>query len=168
LALNATIEAARAGEYGRGFAVVARRIQRLAISAKESVVNIKGLLKEITVIAGAGANAATGDQADIGTAETSLADAAAAFAAVVTKLEGLTAEFADVTIASGNLNRTAEQVRERMRAVVEATTKTTSEMLEASSGTQNLGNAARQLAGTAANLNTAANALADEVKRYTI
>ena len=168
LALNATIEAARAGEYGRGFTVVARRIQRLAISAKESVTNIKELLAEIGGIAGAGANAVAGDRASIETAEASLTDAAASLSAVVARLEGLTAEFADVTIASGNLNRTAEQVKERMRLVVEATSKAATGILEASGGTQNLGNAARQLAGTATNLTTVVTALADEVRRYKV
>lgn len=44
LGLNASIEAARLGELGRGFNVVAEEIRKLAISTKESIEKIEGIV----------------------------------------------------------------------------------------------------------------------------
>jgi methyl-accepting chemotaxis protein len=48
LALNATIEAAGAREYGRRFSAVAEEVQRLAKRAGDSVVQIQGMVTEVT------------------------------------------------------------------------------------------------------------------------
>ncbi len=46
LGLNAAIEAARAGEAGRGFGVVAEEIRKLSDQSKQTVIQIKELLKK--------------------------------------------------------------------------------------------------------------------------
>lgn len=46
LSLNASIEAARAGEQGRGFAVVAKEVNKLSEDAKQTVVQIAGLIRQ--------------------------------------------------------------------------------------------------------------------------
>ncbi|MCR5154257.1 MAG: PAS domain-containing protein [Lachnospiraceae bacterium] len=48
LSLNASIEAARAGEAGRGFAVVAEEVGKLAITSKETSVEIATTLREMS------------------------------------------------------------------------------------------------------------------------
>ncbi|MEF2969056.1 globin-coupled sensor protein [Paenibacillus sp. M1] len=45
LSLNASIEAARAGEHGRGFAVVAKEVNKLSEEAKQTVIQIAGLIR---------------------------------------------------------------------------------------------------------------------------
>lgn len=46
LSLNASIEASRAGEQGRGFAVVAKEVNKLSEDAKQTVVQIAGLIRQ--------------------------------------------------------------------------------------------------------------------------
>ncbi|HHX62225.1 MAG TPA: methyl-accepting chemotaxis protein [Epulopiscium sp.] len=48
LALNASIEAARAGEHGRGFAVVADEIRKLAEQSDAYVMNIQGVVADVS------------------------------------------------------------------------------------------------------------------------
>lgn len=47
LALNASIEAARAGEAGKGFAVVAQEVGHLAVSTKESLLNVNDVVSRV-------------------------------------------------------------------------------------------------------------------------
>ena len=155
LALNASIEAARAGEHGRGFSVVARRIQRLAISAKETVVGIRTLLKEINETAHAGVGAAVGSHETVDAGATSLESAVSTLAAVAAKMEDLTGAVQERRRSAANVGRAADQARERMQSVVESAAHATSEIMEARRGTQEMGGAARQMANTAAGLTAA-------------
>ena len=52
LGLNASIEAARLGEEGRGFNVVAEEIRKLAVSTKESIEKIEGIVNGLQKTSG--------------------------------------------------------------------------------------------------------------------
>jgi len=168
LALNATIEAARAGEYGRGFAVVARRIQRLAVTAKETVARIRELLSEVNEASTTGATFAASEQKAIVAGAASLGNAWETFASVVAGLEHLTGELAGISTASVEVAQSAGQAGEEMRAVVEVSAQAAEGIARASVSTEGITSAVTQLVSMANSLNQAANELVRDVTRFKV
>jgi methyl-accepting chemotaxis protein len=126
LALNATIEAARAGESGRGFAVVASEVKALASQTAKATDEIraqistmqestKGAVDAIAAIVATmnevqtfnNSIAAAVEQQNTATSEISRSIQETAQGA-----DELTSEFAHVSQAIGNTNRTAAQLGE--------------------------------------------------------
>ncbi|MGE5551183.1 MAG: methyl-accepting chemotaxis protein [Bacteroidota bacterium] len=168
LALNATIEAARAGDYGRGFAVVARRIQRLAVSAKETVVGIRELLGGLNEIVEPEAGQEASAQDGATKATPSLRSLQEAFGVVVAKLEQLTTRLADVAVARGELTRNAARVNEAMRTVRELSSQATDGIVQTSAATTEMGEAVNQLVVMVNALGQSADALIEEAKRFKV
>lgn len=168
MALNATIEAARAGEYGRGFAVVAGRIQRLAVLAKESAVQIRGLLAEIAETAAKGNQAAAESKQAIAAAAGSLQGGSGTLETIAAALDKLMAEFAEIAVATAKLARTTGQTRESLQHLVDSAAQATADITKVSGTADEMSSGAGRLMHLAENLNAVANQLMAGTSKFKI
>ena len=116
LALNASIEAARAGEHGRGFAVVAGEIQKLSEQTKSATEHIGTIVREVV---GNTERAVTSMEQNVIYTKNGMESIRKANESATT-----------VTVSNGELlkqiqeiDRMAEQIRERSGEVAEAMKK---------------------------------------------
>lgn len=116
LALNASIEAARAGEYGRGFAVVAGEIQKLSEQTKSATEHIGTIVREVV---GNTDRAVTSMEQNVIYTKNGIESIRKANESAMT-----------VTVSNGELvkqiqeiDRMAEQIRERSSEVAKAMEK---------------------------------------------
>jgi hypothetical protein len=117
LALNAAIEAARAGEQGRGFAVVADEVRKLSDASAEAVTGVRAMIDGVREHATT--SAASSDQmrrAAAGGAARAEA-AGAAFGAIRTEVEALSATIEQVAGASQEQAATARELAGEAGAV---------------------------------------------------
>ena len=126
LALNATIEAARAGESGRGFAVVASEVKALASQTAKATDEIRGqigAMQDSTKGAVDAIAAIVATMDEVQNFNNSIAAAVQEQGSATTEISRsiqetaqgaseLTSEFAHVSQAIGNTNRTAAQLGE--------------------------------------------------------
>ncbi|MGE5599744.1 MAG: methyl-accepting chemotaxis protein, partial [Bacteroidota bacterium] len=168
LALNATIEAARAGEFGRGFAVVARRIQRLAVSTKETVTRIRELLAEAETAGMESTAAAEKSQEAVKTVAAALRGVTEALEGVTSRMERVAARVADLSGTRDDLERNAARLQETMRAVSESTAKAAEGTMDSGTVSTSISNVANQLISLANFLGSVTAGLDEDFRRYRI
>jgi methyl-accepting chemotaxis protein len=127
LSLNASIEAARAGEHGRGFAVVADEVRKLAEQSNAEVIEVEGLVNDITeqirqVVATTGENTKR-IQTGSGTVEStskSLGDISQAVSGTVNEMMGISEMAAAEAENSNRVVALIEQLANTVREVEDA------------------------------------------------
>lgn len=116
LALNASIEAARAGEHGRGFAVVAGEIQKLSEQTKIATEHIGTIVREVV---GNTEQAVTSMEQNASYTQSGMESIRKANESATT----VTVSNQELVKQIREIDRMAEQIRERSGAVAEAMKK---------------------------------------------
>ncbi|MCC3378877.1 methyl-accepting chemotaxis protein [Paenibacillus farraposensis] len=166
LALNASIEAARAGEHGRGFAVVAGEVRKLAEQAGSSSDSIMNKLEEIKL---AGVRSAEEmkkalavtveqEQAAIATRQ--------AFESIRGASQHMLTQIEDVSAASDHLRVNAGHISDVISSVVAVSEQSAASTEEVASSVQEQGHAMNNIATLSAKLDSHADLLLEEVKRF--
>lgn len=122
LALNAAIEAARAGEQGRGFAVVADEVRQLASKTQQATVQIVERIERIRKLVGdsvermqVSQQQARDSAVRIVSAGETLQDVVAAVLEVTSRSERITNQVAEQAVASDEMDRSINQLRDLAR-----------------------------------------------------
>ncbi|QNR66404.1 methyl-accepting chemotaxis protein [Paenibacillus peoriae] len=166
LALNASIEAARAGEHGRGFAVVAGEVRKLAEQAGSSSDSIMSKLEEIKI---AGVQSAEEMKKALAvTVEQEHAAIATrqAFESIRGASQHMLAQIEDVTAAADHLRVNAGHISDVISSVVAVSEQSAASTEEVASSVQEQGHAMNNIADLSAKLDSHADLLLEEVKRF--
>ncbi|MGW8959604.1 methyl-accepting chemotaxis protein [Paenibacillus sp. NPDC055715] len=166
LALNASIEAARAGEHGRGFAVVAGEVRKLAEQAGSSSDSIMHKLEEIKV---AGLRSAEEMKKALAvTVEQERAAIATrqAFESIRGASQHMLTQIEDVSAAAGHLRTNAGHISDVISSVVAVSEQSAASTEEVASSVQEQGHSMNNIAELSAKLDSHADLLLEEVKRF--
>jgi methyl-accepting chemotaxis protein len=145
LALNATIEAARAGEAGRGFAVVAQEVKGLAAQTTEALADIKSRTASASAMIGG------------------VRDATQTMSATITQIDAVARALTD---SVGLQNHASQEIAESVCGAAEQArqvSKTISGVSDFAGRTQ-IG--AQEISQAVAELNSQAEALKDEARKF--
>ncbi|WP_025718632.1 methyl-accepting chemotaxis protein [Paenibacillus sp. 1-18] len=166
LALNASIEAARAGEHGRGFAVVAGEVRKLAEQAGSSSDSIMSKLEEIK-IAGLRSTEEMKKALSV-TVEQEQASTATrqAFESIRGASQHMLIQIEDVTAATDQLRVNAGHISDVISSVVAVSEQSAASTEEVASSVQEQGQAMNNIADLSAKLDSHADLLLGEVKRF--
>jgi methyl-accepting chemotaxis protein len=166
LALNASIEAARAGEHGRGFAVVAGEVRKLAEQAGSSSDSIMNKLEEIK-IAGLRSTEEMKKALTV-TAEQEQAATATrqAFESIRGASQHMLTQIEDVSAATDQLRVNAGHISDVISSVVAVSEQSAASTEEVASSVQEQGHSMNNIADLSAKLDSHADLLLEEVKRF--
>jgi methyl-accepting chemotaxis protein len=143
LALNATIEAARAGEAGRGFAVVAQEVKALSVAAGQSVSSIRQRMEALK----------------------------AASDGAITSMKQICGDIAEITPICETISQAADEQRETIADLATRMNKAQSAVAEVTDSVRTIKSnmeEARGISAEAGQLNEAANAEAQNLKRLVV
>lgn len=166
LALNASIEAARAGEHGRGFAVVAGEVRKLAEQAGSSSDSIMNKLEDIKI---AGLRSAEEMKKALAvTVEQEHAAIATkqAFESIRGASEHMLTQIEDVSVAADHLRVNAGHISDVISSVVAVSEQSAASTEEVASSVQEQGHAMSNIADLSSKLDSHADLLLEEVKRF--
>lgn len=166
LALNAAIEAARAGEHGKGFAVVADEVRKLAEDSRSSAAQITELItvvqldttKSVSMMGDVSQNVAMGIEVT--------KDASAKFGHILTSMEILNPQMAEISTTAMEFSAHAEQVAAAMNQLLETSKQTSAATEEIASSSEEQLAIMEEVATSANALSTMAESLQDLIKNF--
>jgi methyl-accepting chemotaxis protein len=168
LALNAAIEAARAGEHGRGFAVVADEVRKLAEESRKAARSIAEGVDRIDSLTAQAAEAVSEAAERTSVGAGTVATAGEAFERIDEAVAGLVDRVRKIAEAGRAVAEETDAVRTRMEEAARLTETTSANTEEVSATTEQTADAARAMAGSAARLGEAAEALQGLVVQFTV
>lgn len=148
LSLNAAIEAEKAGEYGAGFAVVAREIRRLANQTAVATLEIEQIVKDMQSAVSTGVMEMDKFNRSVDDSVTRVNKIGNTIGDVISKVQGLPPQFAQVGHQMIGQSESAQQISEAMEQLSDASEQTVDALRETNQALDQLDDAARGLQAT--------------------
>ncbi|MGK7905292.1 MAG: methyl-accepting chemotaxis protein [Hormoscilla sp.] len=145
LSLNAAIEAEKAGEFGAGFAVVAREIRRLADQTAVATLDIESMVKDMQTAVSAGVMSMDKFRQEVRQGVADVRNIIQQIQEAIAQVQSLTPRFEVVTQGMENQCISAEQIREAMEQLSEASLQTATVLRDTNHTLEQLHDAAQQL-----------------------
>jgi len=145
LSLNAAIEAEKAGESGAGFAVVAREIRRLADQTAIATLDIESMVKDMQGAVSTGVMSMDKFSQEVRRGVADVRHISQQILQAIAQVQSLTPRFEVVTQGMENQCISAEQIREAMEQLSEASQQTATVLRDTNHALDQLHDAAQQL-----------------------
>ena len=145
LSLNAAIEAEKAGESGAGFAVVAREIRRLADQTAVATLDIESMVKDMQAAVSSGVMEMDKFSQEVRRGVENVRNIIQQIQEAIAQVQSLTPRFEVVTQGMENQCISADQIRDAMEELSEASQQTVTVLRDTNQALEQLHDAAQQL-----------------------
>jgi len=132
LSLNAAIEAEKAGEYGRGFSVVATEIRRLADQTAVATYDIEMMVREILSAVSAGVMGMDKFSEEVRRGMTEVQQASGQLSLIIQQVQAMAPGFQQVNEGMQAQTIGAEQIKQALLQLSEATRQTVDSLRQSS------------------------------------
>ena len=167
LALNAAIEAARAGETGRGFAVVAEEVRKLAEESSDAAKEVETLIGALQEETGGAMNVTKEAGQVLGAARDLVKTAQEGLREVLSRIARVNEAMQNIAATSEEQAAASEEMASGIDQVTQDTIQVVGTLDAIRHSTEETGRASEQVAQESQKLSLGAQALKEELARFT-